>query len=114
MIDTKNLASKPLQNLLRDKIRLLNNMKDVATSIWIDVWSGKWMFKFEHTKLPQTFVDKWFPENYPERLCRLFEVLDLYIECRKYNAPVQETPVEQCLFAEFRALEKKLLDNNNK
>lgn len=89
-------------------------MKKVATSIWIDVWSGKWMYKFETAKLPQTFVDKWFPENYPERLVRLLEVLDIYIECRKYNAPVQETEIEKLLFAEFRALEKKLLDNNRK
>lgn len=90
-------------------------MKDVATSIWIDVSCGKWMYKFEHTKMPQRYIDKWFPENYPERLCRLFEVLvEVYIECRKYNAPIQESPVEQCLFAEFRALEKKLLDSNNK
>lgn len=63
MINTTNLDRKPLQDLLRDKVWLMDYMKRIATKLGIDVSTGKWMYKFRCTKikdpnLPPDFPDK--------------------------------------------------------
>lgn len=108
MIDTSKLADKPLQDLLRDKVWLLDNMKRIASKLWIDVSTGKWMYKFRTTKLTHNV----FPPDYPDKLWRLLEILDIYIECKKCWAPVSSTTQENLLFCEFKALEKKVLEHS--
>ena len=110
MIDTTNLASKPLQDLLRDKVNLINLMKRIATKVGIDVSTGKWMYKFRTTKVN----DYVLPQDYPDKLGKLLEILDIYIECKKCWAPVSSTTQENLLFCEFKALEKKVLERNKK
>ena len=110
MIDTANLASKPLQDLLRDKVNLINLMKRIATKVGIDVSTGKWMYKFRTTKVN----DYVLPPDYPDKLGKLLEILDIYIECKKCWAPVSSTTQENLLFCEFKALEKKVLERNKK
>lgn len=110
MIDTTNLASKPLQDLLRDKVNLINLMKRIATKVGIDVSTGKWMYKFRTTKVN----DYVLPPDYPDKLGKLLEILDIYIECKKCWAPVSSTTQENLLFCEFKALEKKVLERNKK
>ena len=79
MIDTTNLAGKPLQDLLRDKAWLMDYMKRVATKIGIDVSTGKWMYKFRTTKIN----DYVLPPDWPDKLGKLLDILDIYIECKK-------------------------------
>ena len=110
MIDTTNLASKPLQDLLRDKVNLINLMKRIATKVGIDVSTGKWMYKFRTTKVN----DYVLPPDYPDKLGKLLEILDIYIECKKCWASVSRTTQENLLFCEFKALEKKVLERNKK
>ena len=110
MIDTTNLASKPLQDLLRDKSWLMDYMKRVATKIGIDVTSGKRMYKFRTSKVN----DYVLPPDWPDKLGKLLDILDIYIECKKYWAPVSSTTQENLLFCEFKALEKKVLERNKK
>ena len=110
MIDTTNLASKPLQDLLRDKVNLINLMKRIATKVGIDVSTGKWMYKFRTTKIN----DYVLPPDFPDKLWKLLEILDIYIECKKCWAPVSSTTQENLLFCEFKALEKKVLERNKK
>lgn len=107
MIDTTNLANKPLQDLLRDQINHTNLMRRVATKLGIDV-SGKRVHKFRSIKIKDDIM----PPDYPEKLCRLQEILWLYIDCKKCWAPVSSTTQENLLFCEFKALEKKLLEHN--
>ena len=108
MINTKDLSKKPLQDLLRDKVWLMDYMKRIATKVGIDVTTGKWMYKFRSTKLK----DSTLPEDFPDKCGRLLEILDIYITCKEYNQPVQSTTLEEMLFCEFRALEKKYLEKN--
>lgn len=108
MINTKDLAKKPLQDLLRDKVWLMDYMKRIATKLDIDVSTGKWMYRFRTTELK----DKVLPKDFPDKCGRLLEILDIYITCKEYNQPVQSTTLEEMLFCEFRALEKKYLDSN--
>lgn len=110
MIDTTNLASKPLQDLLRDKTWLMDYMKRIATKIGIDVSTGKWMYKFRTTKIN----DYVLPPDFPDKLWKLLEILDIYIECKKAWASVSSTTQENLLFCEFKALEKKVLEHNKK
>ena len=107
MINTKDLSKKPLQDLLRDKVWLMDYMKRIATKIGIDVTTGKWMYKFRSTELK----DKVLPKNFPDRCGKLLEILDIYITCKKYGHPVKSTTSEEMLFTEFRALEKKYLES---
>lgn len=104
MINTKDLSKKPLQDLLRDKVWLMDYMKRIATKIGIDVSSGKWMYKFRSTELKHNVL----PKDFPDKCGRLLEILDIYITCKEYNQPVQSTTSEEMLFCEFRALEKKV------
>ncbi len=111
MIDTTKLADKPLQDLLRDKVWLMDYMKRIATKLNIDVSTGKWMYKFRTTKLDNHYI---FPPDYPDKLGRLLEILDIYITCKQAWAPVSSTTQENLLFCEFKALEKKVLEHNQK
>ena len=108
MINTKDLSKKPLQDLLRDKVWLMDYMKRIATKIGIDVTTGKWMYKFRSTELK----DPVLPKDFPNKCGKLLEILDIYITCKEYNQPVQSTTLEEMLFCEFRALEKKYLEKN--
>lgn len=110
MIDTTNLAGKPLQDLLRDKVWLMDYMKRIATKVGIDVSTGKRMFKFRTTKIN----DYVLPPDFPDKLWKLLEIIDIYIECKKAWAPVSSTTQENLLFCEFKALEKKFLERNKK
>lgn len=105
MINVTNLDRKPLQDLLRDKVWLMDYMKRIATKLGIDVWSGKRMFKFRTTKLKDSVL----PENFPDMCWRLLEILDIYITCKQCWANVNATTAETLLFCEFKALEKKYL-----
>lgn len=105
MIDTTKLAEKPLQDLLRDKVWLINYMKRVATKLWIDVSTGKRMYKFRSTKIK----DEILPPDFPDKCGKLLEVLDIYITCKQCWCAVNATTSEQLLFCEFKALEKKYL-----
>jgi len=108
MINTKDLSKKPLQDLLRDKVWLINYMKRIATKLDIDVSSGKRMYRFRTTKLKDSVL----PTDFPDKCGKLLEILDIYITCKQYNQPVQSTTTEEMLFCEFRALEKKYLEKN--
>lgn len=110
MIDTTKLADKPLQDLLRDKVWLMDYMKRIATKVGIDVSTGKRMFKFRTTKIN----DYTLPPDFPDKLWKLLEIIDIYIECKKAWAPVSSTTQENLLFCEFKALEKKFLERNKK
>jgi len=110
MIDTDKLASKPLQDLLRDKTWLLDYAKRIATKIGIDVSNGRRMYKFRTTKIN----DYVLPPDFPDKIGKLLDILDIYIECKKYWAPVSSTTQENLLFCEFKALEKKVLERNKK
>lgn len=110
MIDTTKLADKPLQDLLRDKVWLMDYMKRIATKVGIDVSTGKRMFKFRTTKIN----DYVLPPDFPDKLGKLLEIIDIYIECKKAWAPVSSTTQENLLFCEFKALEKKFLERNKK
>lgn len=103
-IDVTNLASKPLQDLLRDKTDLIKYMKRMAKYLNINTW-GKRMDTLRSTN----FVHPKYPNDYPEKCWRLLDVLEIYIECKKYWAPVQSTTQENLLFCEFKAIEKKIL-----
>lgn len=111
MIDTTNLASKPLQDLLRDRTWLLDYAKRLANKLGIDVWTGKWMYKFRTSEIKWHYV---FPPDFPDKIGKLLDVLDIYIECKKAWAPVSSTTQENLLFCEFKALEKKVLEHNKK
>lgn len=110
MIDTTKLADKPLQDLLRDKVWLMDYMKRIATKVGIDVSTGKRMFKFRTTKINDYIL----PPDFPDKLGKLLEIIDIYIECKKAWAPVSSTTQENLLFCEFKALEKKFLERNKK
>lgn len=110
MIDTTKLADKPLQDLLRDKVWLMDYMKRVATRLWIDVTTGKWMYKFRTTKIK----DELLPPDFPDKCGKLLEIIDIYITCKQYWHPVSPTTSENLLFCEFKALEKKFLEHNKK
>ena len=103
MIDTTNLSGKPLQDLLRDKVWLMDYMKRIATKVGIDVSSGKWMYKFRTTKIN----DYVLPPDFPDKLWKLLEILDIYITCKQCWAPVSATTQENLLFCEFKALENR-------
>jgi hypothetical protein len=107
MISVVNLDKKPLQDLLRDKVWLMDYMKRIATKLWIDVWSGKWMYKFRTAKVN----DKILPQNFPDMCWKLLEIIDIYITCKQYWHPVNATTQETLLFCEFKALEKKVLES---
>lgn len=110
MIDTTKLAEKPLQDLLRDKVWLMDYMKRIATKVGIDVSTGKRMFKFRTTKINDYIL----PPDFPDKLWKLLEIIDIYIECKKAWASVSSTTQENLLFCEFKALEKKVLERNKK
>lgn len=85
-------------------------MKRIATKVWIDVATGKRMYKFRTTKIN----DYVLPPDFPDKLWKLLDILDIYIECKKAWAPVSSTTQENLLFCEFKALEKKVLERNKK
>ena len=88
----------------------MDYMKRIATKVGIDVSTGKWMYKFRTTKIN----DYVLPPDFPDKLGKLLEILDIYIECKKAWAPVSSTTQENLLFCEFKALEKKVLEHNKK
>lgn len=108
MIDTTKLADKPLQDLLRDKVWLLDYMKRVANKLWIDVSTWKRMYKFRSTKVK----DEILPPDFPDKCGKLLDILDIYIVCKQYWHPVSATTSENLLFCEFKALEKRFLEHN--
>jgi len=108
MIDTTKLAEKPLQDLLRDKVWLLDYMKRVATRLHIDVSTGKWMYKFRTTKIK----DELLPPDFPDKCGRLLEILDIYITCKQCWCSVSPTTSENLLFCEFKALERKYAEHH--
>ena len=50
MINTINLSNKPLQDLLRDKVWLIDYMKQLAKHFNINI-DGKWLNKFAAYKI---------------------------------------------------------------
>lgn len=104
MIKTEHLASKSLQDLLRDKVWLINYMKQLAKHFNISI-DGKWLNKFAAYKLEHPVI----PANYPSMLIHLLDILDIYIECKKCGAAVTETNEEQMFLWQIRLIEKSYL-----
>lgn len=105
MINTKDLHKKSLQDLLTDEDWLMDYMMDIATRLGIDI-SNKRMYKFRSTKIK----DGRLPPDFPNKLFKLFKIVTRYITCKKYNHPIQPTTQDELLCCEFRALQKKILD----
>lgn len=104
MINTINLSNKPLQDLLRDKVWLIDYMKQLAKHFNISI-DGKWLNKFAAYKLDHPVI----PSNYPSMLTHLLDILDIYIECKKYWAAVNMSTEETMFLWQIRAIEKSYL-----
>lgn len=105
MINLKWLENKTVDDLLRDRVWLLNNMKKVANAMWFNVES-KWLWKFRNTKLTQEQQAKWLPSNYPELLCILLDTLDVYITTKQNWHSLKATQYEKDLFKQFELIEQ--------
>lgn len=104
MINTEHLSRKPLQDLLRDKVWLIDYMKQLAKHFNISI-DWKRLNKFSSYELTHPVI----PSNYPSMLVHLLDLLDIYIECKKYWAAVSETNEEQMFLWQIRLIEKSYL-----
>ena len=104
MINTINLSNKPLQDLLRDKVWLIDYMKTLAKHFNINI-DWKRLNKFSSYELEHPVI----PRDYPKMLAHLLDLLDIYIECKKAWAAVSSTIEETMFLWQIRAIEKSYL-----
>jgi len=111
MIINKNLAGESLQNLLRTKLSLLNYIKEVSVSMGIDINKGRWMNVFKEKKLSHSIL----PEGFPKLTCSVLDIVDLYINIKKYSTeeiiPIGEETNMVLSFCDYIEENKKRREN---
>lgn len=94
MIDFRNEWNKSLQDMLRDKQRIIEYMKLVADKVWIDVNKYKWTNEFK----TKTIKSLTLPLDFPSLIYKLLDTVELYITVKKYsNETIVPTAEEKML-----------------
>lgn len=81
MLNLTNEWTKSLQDLLRDKQRVLDYMKVTAQKMWIDTNKYKWTNEYK----TKTINSDLLPIDFPLLIYKLLDVIDLYITVKKYS-----------------------------
>ena len=81
MIDFTKERTKSLQDLLRDKQKIIEYMKLVADKIWIDTNKYKWTNEFKMKEIKSLTL----PIDFPALIYKLLDIVELYITVKKYS-----------------------------
>ena len=105
MLNLENERQKSLQDLLRDKQKILDYMRVTAQRLGIDTNKYKRTNEYK----TKTINSDLLPVDFPLLIYKLLDIVDLYITVRKYsNETIQPTENEKEVITTLMELFKNI------